>query len=67
VYYPAARVTVGLLRGTGERKIGSIVIRCCEFDKTLAFRQQALRSPASDFALEDPDGNLFCMVEKADG
>ena len=24
--------------------------------------------PGSDFVvLEDPDGNLFCMVEKADG
>ena len=117
-------------------KIGSIVIRCYEFDKMLAFWQQALHyvpreppttgwvvlsdpqgkgpnlslnrvsqkragrrsrlhldlyannreaeverlitigatrypwryKPSSDFVvLEDPDGNLFCVVEKADG
>jgi catechol 2,3-dioxygenase-like lactoylglutathione lyase family enzyme len=117
-------------------KIGSIVIRCCEFDKMLAFWQQALHyvpreppttgwvvlrdpqgkgpnlslnrvsqkrsgrrsrlhldlytnnrgaeverlvtigatrypwryKPGSDFVvLEDPDGNLFCVVERADG
>ncbi len=127
---------VSLVRGTREMKIGSIVIRCYEFDKMLAFWQQALRyvprepatggwvvlrdaqgrgpnlsldrvsekrsgkrsrlhldlytnnreaeverligvgatrypwryRPGSDFVvLQDPDGNLFCVVEKADG
>ena len=117
-------------------RIGSIVIRCCEFDKMLAFWQQALHyvprepatggwvvlrdpqgkgpnlslnrvsekrsgrrsglhldlytnnreaeverlvaigatryawryKPGGDFVvLEDPDGNLFCVVQKADG
>jgi catechol 2,3-dioxygenase-like lactoylglutathione lyase family enzyme len=136
VYYPAARVTVGLVDGIREMKIGSIVIRCYEFDKMLEFWQHALRyvprepptsgwvvlrdpqgkgpnlslnrvsekrsgkrsrlhldlytsnrereverlisggarrypwryKPGSDFVvLEDPDGNLFCVVEKADG
>lgn len=43
-------------------KIGSIVISCYEFDKMLAFWQQALRyvprDPASDgwVVLRDPDG-----------
>ncbi len=43
-------------------KIGSIVINCCEFDKMLAFWQQALRyvprQPASDgwVVLRDPEG-----------
>ncbi len=43
-------------------RIGSIVIRCCEFDKMLAFWQEALhyvpREPASDgwVVLRDPEG-----------
>ncbi|MGH2362667.1 MAG: VOC family protein [bacterium] len=43
-------------------KIGSIVIRCCEFDKMLAFWQEALhyvpREPAKDgwVVLRDPEG-----------
>jgi catechol 2,3-dioxygenase-like lactoylglutathione lyase family enzyme len=43
-------------------KIGSIVIRCCEFDKMLAFWQQALhyvpREPAESgwVVLRDPEG-----------
>lgn len=55
-------------------KIGSIVIRCYEFDKMLAFWQEALhyvpRSPASDgwVVLRDPQGmgpNL--SLDKAPG
>ena len=44
-------------------KIGSIVFRCCEFDKMLAFWQEALhyvpREPAMNgwVVLRDPDGN----------
>jgi len=43
-------------------KIGSIVIDCCEFDKMLAFWQEALhyvpREPAKDgwVVLRDPEG-----------
>jgi len=129
-------VTSNFSKGIKGMKIGSIVIRCYEFDKMLAFWQEALgyapREPAksgwvvlrdpqgrgpnlslqqvpekrsgrrsrlhldlytdnkevevdrlvtigatrypwryrpgSDFTvLEDPDGNLFCVVEKAAG
>ena len=50
-------------------KIGSIVIRCYEFDKMLAFWRQALhyvhREPVEGgwVILHDPDGNLFCVVQ----
>lgn len=43
-------------------KIGAVVIACCEFDKMLAFWQQALRyvprEPATDgwVVLRDPEG-----------
>jgi catechol 2,3-dioxygenase-like lactoylglutathione lyase family enzyme len=46
----------------GKMKIGSIVIRCYEFDKMLAFWQRALgyvpREPAEDgwVVLRDPEG-----------
>jgi len=39
--------------------IGSIVIRCYEFDRMLQFWQAALH----DFVLEDPGGNLFCVIQ----
>ena len=136
MYYPAAGVIVSWAGGIREMRIGSVVIRCYEFDKMLAFWQQALHyvprepatsgwvvlrdpqgkgpnlslnrvsekrsgkrsrlhldlytnnreaeverltsvgatrypwryKPGSDFVvLQDPDGNLFCVVEKADG
>jgi catechol 2,3-dioxygenase-like lactoylglutathione lyase family enzyme len=47
---------------SGKMKIGSIVIRCYEFDKMLAFWQEALhyvpREPAKDgwVVLRDPNG-----------
>lgn len=54
-------------------KIGSIVIRCFEFEKLPALWKQALHSvhryawryPRDDdlVVLEDPDGNLFCVVQ----
>jgi catechol 2,3-dioxygenase-like lactoylglutathione lyase family enzyme len=49
-------------RGDEEVKIGSIVIDCSEFDKMLAFWQEALhyvpREPAKDgwVVLRDPEG-----------
>jgi hypothetical protein len=45
--------------------IGSIVIRCYEFDRMLQFWQAA----SHYFVLEDPDGNHFCMIQckKNDG
>ncbi|WP_217604396.1 hypothetical protein [Chitinophaga sp. GbtcB8] len=52
-------------------KIGAIVILCYEFDKMLAFWQEALhyvlRMPAASrgwIVLQDLDDNLFCVVQK---
>jgi len=51
-------------------KIGSIVFRCCEFDKMLAFWQEALhyvpREPATNgwVVLRDPDGNKLCGLHR---
>ncbi len=48
--------------GVGHMKIGSIVVRCYEFDKMLAFWQEALhyipREPAKNgwVVLRDPEG-----------
>ena len=47
-------------------RIGSIVIHCQRFDEMLDFWQRALGYvPRANFVvLEDPDGNLFCVVQK---
>ena len=53
-------------------RIGSIVTHCHEFERTVAFWTAALhyvpREPAKDgwVVLRDPDGNLFCVVQKPD-
>jgi hypothetical protein len=52
-------------------KIGSIVIRCYESEaevermvKLGACRYPWRYAPGSDFiVLEDPDGNLFCVIQ----
>ena len=54
-------VAVSLKYGVGKMKIGSIVVRCYEFEKMLAFWQQALhvpREPAKGgwVVLRDPEG-----------
>ena len=48
-------------------RIGSIVIHCHEFDRMVAFWGAALGyvpRPPDFVVLEDPDGNLFCVVSK---
>lgn len=41
-------------------KIGSIVIQCHDFDRTVAFWQSALR-----YVPREPEGNLFRVVRKS--
>jgi hypothetical protein len=54
-------VAVSLKYGVGKMKIGSIVVRCYEFEKMLAFWQQALhyvpKEPAKGgwVVLRDPE------------
>ena len=48
-------------------KIGSIVIRCFEFEKMIQLGAKPYPwryEPEADYVvLEDPDGNLFCVVQ----
>jgi len=44
-------------------RIGSIVIHCHEFDRAKRYPWRSV-SPPDFVVLEDPDGNLFCVVQK---
>lgn len=65
-----ALISAGVLPKERMLRIGSVVIDCADFDRMLRFWQEALhyvpREQANDgwVVLRDPEGNLFCVVEK---